>query len=332
MTGGLLSLLSAITFAYANAILRRGVLTGTVFQALVISLPVALPLFAVAMLLTGGFSALANFSSFGIALLAIAGIIHLACGRYCNYRATKAMGTNLVAPVQQFSLVITLVLAVVWLGERMTVLRLLGIALVIVGPALMFVPGRRKAKPISLSAAANESADSFNPDLAEGYFFAFISSIGFGLSPILIRMAFETKGVAVGVAGGFISYVAATLAVGLLLIIPERRREGARIDAATARLFSISGILGSFSQMFRYVALALVPVSVAAPIQRLSLIFRIYFGWLINRQHEVFGGRMISATVISLIGALALTVSTDNVFHLVSLPAWLSAALAWRWP
>src|SRR3990167_6888410 len=127
MIGGLLSLLSAVTFAYANASVRRGVLTGTVLQAVAISLPVALPFFIVAMVFTGGFPALAGFSGRTLVLLALAGIVHFALARYCNYRATKAIGANLVAPVQQYSLVITLVLAIVWLGEALTPLRILGI-------------------------------------------------------------------------------------------------------------------------------------------------------------------------------------------------------------
>lgn len=332
MIGGLLSLLSAITFAYSSALVRRGVLTGTVFQAMAISLPIGLPIFAIVMLMTGGFGVLADFSSVSIALLAFAGVIHFGAARYCNYRATKAMGTNLVAPVQQFSLVITLVLAVAWLGERMTVLRLIGIALVIAGPALMLVPERRKAKPVSLSAAADESVGGFKPNLAEGYFFAFVSTFGFGLSPILIRMAFEAKGITVGVAGGFVSYVAATVAVGLFLLVPERRRQESRIDSVTAKWFAVSGVAVCFSQMLRYMALGIAPVSVVIPIQRLSVIFRIYFGWMVNPQHEVFNGRMISATVVSLIGALALSVSTDSLFHFVSLPAWSAPVLGWHWP
>jgi hypothetical protein len=42
MIGGLLALVSAVTFAFANAGVRRGVLTGTVLQAVAISLLVAL--------------------------------------------------------------------------------------------------------------------------------------------------------------------------------------------------------------------------------------------------------------------------------------------------
>ncbi len=82
MIGGLLSLLSAITFAYANASVRRGVLTGTVLQAVAISLPIALPFFILAMLPIGGFAALMTFSTRTIVLLVLAGILHFAVARY----------------------------------------------------------------------------------------------------------------------------------------------------------------------------------------------------------------------------------------------------------
>ena len=57
----------------------------------------------------------------------------------------------------------------------------------------------------------------------------------------------------------------------------------------------VSGIAVGISQMFRYMALAVAPVSVVTPIQRLSLVFRIYFGARLNPHHEVFGDRVIWA-------------------------------------
>ena len=112
MLGGFLALISAVSFAWSNATVRRGVLSGTVLQAVGISLPIALPVFVVAMLVSGGFTALASFNMRSWGLLAVAGVIHFAWGRYCNYRATKAIGANLVAPIQQCSLIITLALAI----------------------------------------------------------------------------------------------------------------------------------------------------------------------------------------------------------------------------
>lgn len=321
MIGGLLALFSAVTFAYANATVRRGVLTGTVLQAVAISLPIGLPFFLLAMWPTGGFAALAEFDTRAVLLLVVAGVIHFALARYCNYRATKAMGANLVAPIQQYSLIITLVLAIVWLGEALTVLRILGIICVVAGPAVTLGPDK---KPAAAPAA-------FEPAYGEGYLFALLSAIGFGISPILIGMAFVNKGLAAGIAGGFISYLAATVAIALPLLLPGQWRSFRSVDPATARWFIISGIAVAISQMTRYMALAVAPVSVVSPIQRLSMIFRIYFGAILNPHHEVFGGRIIAGTVISLFGAVALSISIDGLAQALPLPAPLAAVLGWSW-
>ncbi len=53
MLGGLLAICSAATFAFNNASVRRGVLTGSVAQAMAITVPIGVPLFFLAALLTG---------------------------------------------------------------------------------------------------------------------------------------------------------------------------------------------------------------------------------------------------------------------------------------
>jgi len=329
MLGGFLALISAVSFAWSNATVRRGVLSGTVLQAVGISLPIALPVFVVAMLVSGGFTALASFNMRSWGLLAVAGVIHFAWGRYCNYRATKAIGANLVAPIQQCSLIITLALAIFWLGEPLTVLRLIGIALVIAGPAMTLKPAKRPVDPMPPESAGETT---FIPEYAEGYLYASLSAIGFGLSPVIIRMAFVKKSIAIGIAGGFVSYLAATVALILVLALPGRWTDFRRVDRRTAKWFVVSGLLACLSQMTRYMALAVAPVSVVSPIQRLSLVFRVYFGWLINPKHEVFDGRVIAGTVVSLIGAVALSVSIGDVAQFVSLPAGLANVLGWHWP
>ena len=123
----------------------------------------------------------------------------------------------------------------------------------------------------------------------------------------------------------------ATVAIGLTLLLPGRWSDFRGIDRTSARWFVLSGILVAFSQMTRYMALAVAPVSVVTPIQRLSLVFRIYFGWIINPKHEVFGGRIVAGTVLSLLGAVALSVSVDDVQHVLPLPDAVAALLNWHW-
>jgi drug/metabolite transporter (DMT)-like permease len=325
--------LSAATFAFETATARRGVLTGSVAQALSITVPLGVPIFFLVAAAVGSLGAILNFSTLAIFYLALAGVLHFVWGRYCNYRASKAMGANLVAPVQQSNMLVTLALAIWILGEHLTPMRVLGIILVVLGPALTYDRSRHKAPATIVGAPTVIDAHKvFRPNYAEGYLFALLSSTGYGISPVLVRLALEDRGLDSSLGGGLISYTAATLAFALILLLPGQWRHVRAIDPGAAKWFAISGVCVCFAQMLRYMALAIAPVSVVTPIQRLSLVFRIYFGRLINPQHEVFGGRIIAATVVSLAGALALSVSTELVQSLLPLPDWARAALNWQWP
>jgi uncharacterized membrane protein len=330
----LLALLSAAGFAFETATARRGVVTASVTQALSITVPVGVPIFLAFAAIFGALGAIAGFSWQATACLAAAGILHFAWGRYCNYRATKAMGANLVAPVQQSNMLVTLALAIIVLGEHLTPLRILGIGLVILGPALTVDRKRFKKPPATadVPAGAAPAPKKFQPNYAEGYLFALLSSTGYGVSPILVRLALEGRSLESSLAGGLISYVAAAVAFALVLLWPGQWREVRALDRNAARWFILSGVVVSFAQMLRYMALALAPVSVVTPIQRLSLVFRLYFSRIINPDHEMFGGRILAATVVALFGALALSISAETVQALLPLPDGVKAVLNWRWP
>jgi uncharacterized membrane protein len=314
---------------------RRGVLTGTVGQAMAITVPMGVPLFFLAALVTGNLATVAGFPPKALAALALAGVLHFVFGRYCNYRATRAIGTNLVAPVQQVNLIVTLVLAIWLLGEQLTMLKILGIAFILAGPSVTMrarpAAGERDVSPEKITPIDAEKPAAFEPNYTEGYLFSLLSAVGYGLSPILVRVGLEGKGLGAGLAGGFVAYVAATVVMGLVLLWPGNLRQVLAVKPESAKWFTFSGVLVFFSQMFLYMAMAVAPVTVVSPILRLSMLFRLYFSRLLNPQHEVFGGPVILGTVVSLAGAVALAASTDVVAAL-PLPDAVIALLRWHWP
>lgn len=319
MLGAIFALCSAATFGLNTAFLRRGVLSGSVIQAMSITVPMGVPLFAVAVALTGGFGAFLGFDAASVLWLSLAGILHFVLGRYGNYRATRALGANLAAPVQQLSIVVALIHALVFLGEVITPLKLLGILLVIFGPMLM-LRGRKKAK-----------AAKFTPSYGEGYFWGAVCGLGYGSSPLFIKWGIGAAGVQGALAGGLVSYIAAASVIAVLFTLPGLRAHVLALDAKPARWFAASGVFVFVSQIFRYSALSLAPVSVVIPVQRLSMVFRLIFSWLLNRDHEIFGLWVYVGIALSLSGAVMLTLSTEWVTAL-PLPARLAGALEWSWP
>ena len=322
MLGGLLSLLSAATFAFSNVAARRGVISGTVFQALAITVPIGVPIFLVVAVASGFIGSIVQFSLVAFLNLSFAGICHFVWGRYCNYRAINAMGSNLVSPVQQSSLLVSLGLAVWLLDEVLTPLRILGILLVIFGPAVALP---RRGQKVS-------SKSGFQPRLAEGYSFAVMASLGYGLSPLFVRAALQDTSPGISLTGGLISYAAATVVVGAILLSAGPRHDVLSLDRVSGKWFTISGVFVCVSQMLRYMALSVAPVTVVTPIQRTSGVFRVLFSWFVNRDHEVFGVRVLVGIAISLVGALALTLSTEFVITNVPLPDVVVGIAEWRWP
>jgi uncharacterized membrane protein len=321
MLGAFLALCSAATFALNNAFARRGVLTGSVFQALSISVPIGVPMFLLGAIVTGSLGFFLEFSAKAYFFFALAGILHFAWGRYCNYRAVKAIGSNLAGPLQESSVLIALFLAVFILGESLTGLKIFGILLVLCGPLFVVEVGKKKKEPAKKL--------SFTPLYAEGYLFAGLSALGYGCSPILIRSAVEGSGPGASLAGGTISYLAASVVVFAVIIATGNLQGVKNVEKQNAKWFVLAGLLVGVSQMLRYLALAVAPVTVVSPIQRLSLIFRMLFGWIMNREHEIFSWRLVAGTMVSLVGAVMLSLSVESVATWSLLPEWVRAAAAW---
>ncbi len=331
MLGALLALLASATFALSNVTARRGVLTGSVLQALVVTIWLGVPVFVVAALAAGQFGAIAKFPLPSMVYLVLAGIVHFVIGRYCNFRAISAIGVNLAGPVQEFSLLVSLALAVWLLGEVLTGLKILGIVLVLLGPAIILrvLRAERRAADAGKTVAP---PTEFQPRFAEGYAFAAVSALAYGVSPILVRAGLRGTDPGTAIAGGLVSYVVASLIVAPILFRQATRRDVLALRLPAAKWFTVAGIVVCLSQMVRYMALSIAPVTIVAPIQRLSVIFRLLFGWMINRDHEAFGPGVLGGMLVSLIGALALTLDTGFILSLVPLPDLVIEVAGWRWP
>ena len=327
MLGGLFAILAAATLAFNNVSVRRGVLTGSVAQAIFITVPIGVPIFLLFALAVGQLDRIATFSRSSLFLLCLAGFLQFFWGRYFNYKATEAMGSNVASPVVNTNLVVSLVLAVAFLNEALTPLRLLGIGLTFVAPGIILRTRRKR-----VDGDGGAAKPTFRPQFLKGYTFAILCALGFGTSPILVRTALEGTGATGGITGGLVSYGAATVFVILVLLWPGQWAHARAISRTSARWFTVSGVFVGISQMFRYMALAIAPVTVVQPLQQTAAVFRVIFGWMLNREHESFDGWVLLGIFVSLTGGLCLALSVDFILSLGGLPDSVVEILRWTWP
>ena len=327
MLGGFLALLAAAFFGLNNAATRRGVLTGTVLQGMSISVPIGLPLFFLAALVTGSIADIFNFPPASVLLLVTAGVAHFIWGRFCNYMALQSMGGNLVGPVQQSSLLISLALAIIFLDEVLTPLRIIGIILILLGPLVML-----RSRKVQLQAETEATPALFQPNYVRGFTFAALSALGYGSSAVLIRGAVVDVSFGASMAGGVIAYGAATLVLVPVLVYPRFWAEVTSMNRMTANWFTLSGFVVCASQILRFMSLTIAPVTVVAPIQQTTTIWRVIFGWFLNREYEDFSFWVLAGIGVSLSGALTLTLSTEFVIANLPLPELLISIARWQWP
>ena len=258
------------------------------FVGLHIAIFVGTPLLVVAAAVTGQLFDLPTLSTKSYLLLAAAGLAQFLGGAYALYRSFAAIGANRSTPVRSISVPFTLLMAMFLLGEQVSAINGIGIVIVVLAPAIMF---QREDKTITIVKSK----------LLEGYFFALISGLAFGIAPLLIRGAIGGTGL--GIAGALVGYSACA---GLLLVglaWPGRLAGLKGMNRPALRWFLLNAVTVFFAQMFTYIAYDLAPVTVVTPLMRTASIWTVIFAFLINRQLEAFGPRVMVAIALSIVGS-----------------------------
>ncbi|MSQ19246.1 MAG: EamA family transporter [Betaproteobacteria bacterium] len=324
LLGATLALLSAASFALNTVTARRGVVTGTPSQAMAVSVPLGVVCFALAATVMGDIGRLRSFPPAAMAWMAGVGVVHFVVGRYCNYRATKAAGANLVSTVLHLQVVATLTLAVVVLHEPCTVLQMIGGAMIIAGS---IITHQQRVHPAPSGA---DAGDVFVPHRLAGYCFATLAALAYGTSPIMARIALADSAPGQGLLGGLIAYIAATAVVSLALLWRTSRQNILALNHENGRWFFYSGLFVAIAQGLFFAAVSIAPIMFVMPLLQMSLVFLLILSRWFNPHHEVFGRVVILGVATSIAGALSVSISTESILGTLTIPDPLAGVLRWR--
>ena len=296
MIGLFLALLAGLFFAVGNILLRRATFrTGEVFSSVLISALVGLGLFGMVLLTLRQTDGLTLLSSAGLGALAIAGIVHFVIGRLGAYTGLRLIGTNRSVPILCSSNIIAALIAVIVLGESITVT--LGIALVLVvgGVILVGIVGNA-----DITSKGMEEGTQL-----KGIMVVLVTTVFWGTSPTLVKIGLlevDSQFQAI-----FVSYMAASLVVGIIALYPGNIQKMRRLTFPSLLYLIAGGVCLALAQLCVYSALETTPVSMVAPIVSSQSLMIFPISYLVNRKIEVFGVRTI-------FGAIAVVVGTALIF------------------
>ncbi len=207
----------------------------------------------------------------------------------CYFRALQLGNVNQVVPVDKSSTVLTILLALIFLGEGISLPKALAVAAIAVGIFLML---EKKHTPVQKEAKG------------KGWFFFAIGSAFFAsLTAILGKIGIS--GVESNLGTAIRTVVVLVMAWGMVFVT-GKQREIRKIDKKELIFICLSGIATGASWLCYYRALREGPASAVAPVDKLSVLVTVAFSYLVFG--EKLKGRALAGLALLTAGTVAMAV------------------------
>ena len=281
--------LGAALFAGLTAILAKVGVRGTDSNLATALRTVVVAIFAwIMVFVVGSHPQLAGIDSKSLTFLILSG---LATGGswLCYFRALQLGDVNKVVPIDKSSTVLTMALSFVLLGEVLTPLKGLAMVLIGVGTYLMI-------EPKASSGDAPKGGRSW-------MLFAFGAALFASLTAILGKIGISAVESNLGTA--IRTLVVLVMAWGIVLM-QGKQKEIKAIDGRSWVFLGLSGLATGFSWLCFYRALQEGPASVVVPIDKLSILITVAFGYFVLG--EKLKGKALLGLVMIVGGTLSLLI------------------------
>lgn len=183
------------------------------------------------------------------------------------FKALQIGDVNKVTPVDKSSVVLTMILGVIVLGESITPLKLLAIIGIALGTYLMAVPAKNNKTKIS-----DTKGDS------KWLLYAILSAAFASLTAILGKIGIENVESNLGTA---IRTIVVALLAWAIVIYTGKIKSIKTISKKSLLFLVLSGITTGLAWLSYYRALQTGPASVVVPIDKLSIVVSVTFAYFV---------------------------------------------------
>ena len=205
----------------------------------------------------------------------------------CYFRALSKGDINKVVPIDKSSTVLTIILAVIFLGERVTVYKTLGVIFMAIGTLLMI-----------------EKKDTEKKSEGEGWLiYALLSAFFASLTAILGKIGIEGVESHLGTA---IRTAVVIVMSFIMVAFTGKPGEIKKIDKKELGFILLSGLSTGASWLCYYKALQDGEAGIVVPIDKLSILVTIAFSYIVFK--ERLSKKAMLGLVMIVFGTLVLLV------------------------
>ena len=281
-TAHALALAGALCSAAATIAFRQGLRYSNTYAGLWINLTVGVVCVWIAILFMVPASAMhAQALPFFIA----SGLLGTVAGRFFRFKGIEKVGAPVSAAINNLNPFISTGLAILLLGEQVTLPIFLGTCVIVLGTILLSTSGRYVGfRPVHL-------------------FYPFLSAFCFGAVVIIRKLGLSHAspmfGYAINVTTAFIAFTAYLMASGQFSTVA--------CDGKSLRHFVVAGLGENIGVLFVLIALSLGQVSVVTPLNGTAPLFVLVLAYIFLKDIERLTGRLVLGTVLIVLGVFLLT-------------------------
>ena len=282
----LFAFLSAIFAGMTSILAKCGIKKTDSNVATFIRTLVVLPLSLLMAAIVSPNSSLGAVSSKTLVFLVLSGL-STGASWLCYFRALSKGDINKVVPIDKSSTVLTIILAVVFLGERVTVYKTLGVVFIAIGTLLMI-----------------EKKDTEKKSEGEGWLiYALLSAFFASLTTILGKIGIEGVESNLGTA---IRTAVVIVMSFIMVAFTGKTGEIKKIDKKELGFILLSGLSTGASWLCYYKALQDGEAGIVVPIDKLSILVTIAFSYIVFK--ERLSKKAMLGLVMIVFGTLVLLV------------------------
>ena len=282
----LFAFLSAIFAGMTSILAKCGIKKTDSNVATFIRTLVVLPLSLLMALIVNPNFSLGAVSSKTLVFLVLSGL-STGASWLCYFRALSKGDINKVVPIDKSSTVLTIILAVIFLGEKVTVYKTLGVVFIAIGTLLMI-----------------EKKDTEKKSEGEGWLiYALLSAFFASLTTILGKIGIEGVESNLGTA---IRTAVVIVMSFIMVAFTGKTGEIKKIDKKELGFILLSGLSTGASWLCYYKALQDGEAGIVVPIDKLSILVTIAFSYMVFK--ERLSKKAMLGLVMIVFGTLVLLV------------------------
>lgn len=219
----------------------------------------------------------------------------------CYFKALQIGDINKVVPIDKSSTILTILLALIFFQEDISLLKGIAIVCMALGTFLMI---QKKETPRTPACDSPDAALPFTQKKNRAWLvYALLSAVFASLTSILGKAGMQTIDSNLGTA---IRTVVVLLMSWLLVLLTGKRKEVRAVSKKELSFICLSGLATGASWLCYYKALQDGPASVVVPVDKLSILITIAFSYVVFK--ERLSKKAMIGLILIVAGTLAMIV------------------------